>query len=105
MPRIPDEEVSRLKDAVRLEALAERRGMVLERGGGHEVKAKCCFHAEESASLFINTESNVYQCFGCGAKGDVITWVRTLEGLGFLDAVAWLAVYSSGIPRNGTWLA
>ncbi len=93
MPRIPDAEVSRLKQAVRLEVLAERRGLVLERSGGNEVKARCCFHQDETASLFINTASNLFQCFGCGAKGDVIAWVRALEGVGFPDAVAWLAAF------------
>ena len=98
MPRIPDAEVSRLKQAVRLETLAERRGLALERSSGNEVKARCCFHQEETASLFINTASNLFQCFGCGAKGDVIAWVRTLEGLGFPDAVAWLAAFEQGAP-------
>ena len=98
MPRIPDAEVSRLKQAVRLEVLAERRGIALERSGGNEVKARCCFHQDETASLFINTASNLFQCFGCGAKGDVIAWVLTLEGLGFPDAVAWLAAFERGEP-------
>ena len=98
MPRIPDADVSRLKQAIRLEVLAERRGLVLEHSSGHEVKARCCFHQDETASLFINTTSNLYQCFGCGAKGDVIAWVQTLEGVGFPDAVAWLAAFEQGSP-------
>lgn len=98
MPRIPDVEVSRLKQAIRLEALAERRGMALERSGGAEIKARCCFHDEETASLFINAETNLYQCFGCGQKGDVIAWVRALEGVNFPDAVAWLSAYERGEP-------
>ena len=96
MPRIPDAEVARLKQSVRLEVLAERRGMTLERGGGAEVKARCCFHQDDTPSLFINTTANLYQCFGCGAKGDVIAWVRELEGLNFPDAVAWLVAFERG---------
>ena len=103
MSRIPDDEVSCLKQAVRLDRLAALRGLALERAGGDEVKALCCFHAEQTPSLSIDTAANVFHCFGCGAKGDVIAWVRRLEGLSFPAAVAWLqAVDGTGVPPVAT---
>lgn len=93
MPRIPDDELARLKQAIRLDRLAALRGLTLERAGSDAVKALCCFHAEQTPSLHIDTGGNVFHCFGCGAKGDVIAWVRRAEGLGFPEAVAWLQAF------------
>jgi len=51
----------------------------------------CPFHAEKTASFSVNAEEGLYYCFGCGAKGDVITFVREVEHLDFADAVERLA--------------
>ncbi len=51
----------------------------------------CPFHNERSGSFSVNAEQNLYYCFGCHAKGDVITFVREKEGLDFVGAVEWLA--------------
>lgn len=101
MPRIPDAELSRLKQAVPLTRLAEARGRLLERAGSSEMKCLCVFHDEATASLHINTEQNVFHCFGCGAKGDVIAWVRRVDGLSFPDAVTWLQDHDQGKSWRG----
>ena len=46
----------------------------------------CPFHSERTASLKIYPKSNSFYCFGCGAGGDVIDFVRLLYGLGFGQA-------------------
>ena len=51
----------------------------------------CPFHAEKSGSFSVNQEQGLYYCFGCGAKGDVITFVREIEHLDFAPAVEKLA--------------
>ncbi|MSQ83896.1 MAG: DNA primase [Myxococcales bacterium] len=51
----------------------------------------CPFHAEKTPSFHVNTALHVYHCKGCGAGGDVIRFVRETRGLGFVDAVQWLA--------------
>ena len=51
----------------------------------------CPFHAEKSPSFSVNQEQGLYYCFGCGAKGDVITFVREIEHLDFVGAVEFLA--------------
>jgi DNA primase len=51
----------------------------------------CPFHAEKSGSFSVNPELNLYYCFGCQAKGDVITFVREVQHLDFVGAVESLA--------------
>ncbi|HEY5154025.1 MAG TPA: DNA primase [Acidimicrobiales bacterium] len=51
----------------------------------------CPFHAEKSGSFSVNQEQGLYYCFGCGAKGDVITFVREIEHTDFVGAVEYLA--------------
>ncbi|MEZ4742399.1 MAG: DNA primase [Bdellovibrionota bacterium] len=49
----------------------------------------CPFHAEKTPSFYIYDDH--YHCFGCKAHGDAITYVQKTQGLGFLDALRWLA--------------
>jgi DNA primase len=51
----------------------------------------CPFHAEKSGSFSVNPELGLYYCFGCQAKGDVITFVREVQHLDFVGAVESLA--------------
>ena len=53
--------------------------------------APCPFHQEKSASFHIDDRKGFYYCFGCHAKGDLISFVRETENVGFIDAVAMLA--------------
>lgn len=49
----------------------------------------CCpFHSEKTASMKIYPDDRGFHCFGCGAHGDVITFVMKLFGLNFLSAIA-----------------
>lgn len=58
---------------------------------GREWKACCPFHNEATPSFYVNDEKQFYHCFGCGAHGDVITWMIEQRGLGFMDAIKDLA--------------
>lgn len=51
----------------------------------------CPFHAEKSPSFSVNAERQFYHCFGCGAGGDVFSFLMHSEGLSFPDAVRRLA--------------
>src|SRR4051794_34454274 len=55
------------------------------------MKGLCPFHDEKTPSFNVNTALGFYKCFGCGASGDAITFVRELEHLDFTDAVEVLA--------------
>ena len=53
--------------------------------------APCPFHGEKTASFHVDDQKGFYYCFGCHAKGDALTFLREVEGLGFIEAVAVLA--------------
>ncbi len=58
---------------------------------GQRWQGLCPFHNEKTPSFSVNAGEGLYYCFGCHASGDVITFVRETEHLGFADAVEWLA--------------
>lgn len=58
---------------------------------GSNYKGLCPFHGEKTPSFNVSQEKQFYHCFGCGAHGDVITFVQQMENLDFLDAVEKLA--------------
>lgn len=62
----------------------------LEKAGAN-YKAVCPFHNEKSPSFFISATRQSYYCFGCGAKGDIFTFVEQFEGLDFKGALQSLA--------------
>jgi hypothetical protein len=51
----------------------------------------CPFHAERSPSFHVDRRRNRYKCFGCGAGGDTIEFVRRIRNIGFAEAVGFLA--------------
>ncbi len=51
---------------------------------------KCPFHDENTPSFAIYPDTNSYYCFGCMKSGDVITFVREMEGCSFREAVTLL---------------
>ena len=59
--------------------------------------APCPFHQEKSASFHVDDGKSYYYCFGCGAKGDLITFVRETENVEFMEAVERLAG-EAGLP-------
>lgn len=60
-----------------------------KRGGNYF--ACCPFHSENTPSFTVNPKKKFYFCFGCGASGDVVSFVMEQEGTGFHETVAELA--------------
>jgi DNA primase len=58
---------------------------------GSSWKGRCPFHNEKTGSFHVHPEKGFYYCFGCGAKGDAISFVRETERLDFIEAVVYLA--------------
>ncbi len=50
-------------------------------------KCKCLIHNEKTASMSFHTNLNIFNCFGCGAKGDVIKLVELVNKCTFLEAI------------------
>jgi DNA primase len=86
---IVDDDVVRVREATDLVAVVGEH-VQLKRQGTRWV-GLCPFHTEKSASFGVSADKGFYYCFGCGAKGDAITFVREIEHLDFVGAVEWLA--------------
>jgi DNA primase len=81
--------VEQIKERLNIEAVIGSY-LKLERAGNN-LKARCPFHNEKTPSFFVSPERNSYYCFGCGAKGDIFSFVQNFEGLDFVGALKILA--------------
>ena len=62
----------------------------LKRSGRNRV-GLCPFHSEKSPSMVVYNDTQSFFCFGCGAGGDVISFVMRIENLSYVEAVRFLA--------------
>lgn len=64
---------------------------VVLKNAGRTSKGLCPFHNEKTPSFVVYRDTQSFYCFGCGAGGDVITFVRKMNNLDYIDAVKLLA--------------
>jgi DNA primase len=86
MPRIPDDEIERIKKTADLAALVRARGIELRKHGSKDLVGKCPFHADGEASFIVSPEKGLYHCMGCGAAGNAIQFVGKFDGISFRHA-------------------
>jgi DNA primase len=86
---IKDSSVEEVKAAADIVAVISARTQL--RKSGVRYLGRCPFHEERTPSFSVNPTEKFYYCFGCGAKGDLITFVRETEQLDFASAIEWLA--------------
>ena len=68
---------------------------------GRNMVGLCPFHGEKTPSFNIYPENGSFYCFGCGAGGDVITFIRKIENLDYIEAVRFLAQRAGlDMPEN-----
>lgn len=89
MPRFSDDFIEQLRDRNDIESVIS--GYVDLKRRGKTLTGLCPFHNEKTPSFTVYPETNSYYCFGCGAGGEVINFVRNIENLDFVDAVKFLA--------------
>ena len=58
---------------------------------GSSYKGRCPFHNEKTPSFVVSETKQIYTCFGCGATGDVISFVEQYYQLDFMQAIEKLA--------------
>lgn len=87
--------VDKIKERLSIEEVVSSY-LKLERAGSN-LKAKCPFHNEKTPSFFVSADRGSYYCFGCGASGDIFTFVEEFEGLDFKGALKMLA-NRAGVP-------
>ena len=83
----------RLIDEIQAQAdIAEliARYVPLKRAGQH-FKAHCPFHKERTPSFMVNTQKQIFHCFGCGAGGNIFSFLMQHDRLTFPEAVRQLA--------------
>jgi DNA primase len=90
MPRYTQDSRERVRDAVDFEELVGAR-TELRRAGARRLQGLCPFHDERTPSFGIDPVEKLYHCFGCGAGGDVFSFVMETEGLDFAGALESLA--------------
>ncbi|GIG39944.1 DNA primase [Cellulomonas phragmiteti] len=88
--RILREDVEAVRERVRIEEVVGAH-VALRPAGVGSLKGLCPFHDERSPSFHVRPQVGRYHCFGCGEGGDVIAFVQKVDGLGFTDAVEYLA--------------
>lgn len=72
------------------------------RRAGRNLVGLCPFHNEKTPSFNIFPENGSFYCFGCGAGGDVITFVRRIENLDYMEAIRFLAQRAGlQVPEGG----
>ena len=69
---------------------------------GKTLVGLCPFHNEKTPSFTVYPESHSFYCFGCGAGGDVISFVRRMENLDYVEAVKSVAQLAGvSMPEDG----
>ncbi|MCB0970662.1 MAG: DNA primase [Acidimicrobiales bacterium] len=96
---IVDDDVQRVRDSADIVAIVSAHTQLKKQGANWT--GLCPFHGEKSPSFSVNADKGVYYCFGCQAKGDVISFVRDIDHLDFQGAVEFLAA-KSGIALRYT---
>jgi DNA primase len=69
----------------------------LRKAGAQNYSGLCPFHKEKTPSFSVHAVRQFYHCFGCGASGDVFSFVSKIENVGFPEAVR-IVAQKCGIP-------
>lgn len=84
-----DEDIRKVREANDLVELFSERSVMRQRG--KDFWCCCPFHQEKTPSCKVDSASQTWHCFGCGEGGDIISYVRKLDDVDFVDAVRFLA--------------
>ncbi len=97
--QLPEEFIYQLKTANTIDSTIARYINIIRRG--KDYVGLCPFHSEKTPSFHIYTDTQSFYCFGCGAGGDVITFTKRIENLGYMEAVQLLAQRGGlDVPEN-----
>lgn len=87
---IPEDKVAEIRHAIDIvEVIGES---VLLKKTGKNFSGLCPFHAEKTPSFTVSPDKQIFHCFGCGAGGNVFSFVMKRDGVGFAEAARSLAV-------------
>ena len=96
---VPPEFIEDLRQRVPLSDLIGKRVKLVRKG--RRFSGLCPFHSEKTPSFSVVDDQGFYHCFGCGAHGDAISFLRETDGLDFMEAVERLAGMAGlAVPRS-----
>lgn len=86
---ISDVFIEQLRNACPIESVMGSYANLIRRGRTYV--CNCPFHSEKTPSCTIYPEQQSFYCYGCGAGGDVITFIRRIENLSFMESIEMLS--------------
>lgn len=89
MSRIPETAIHEIRNRADIVSLVSR--YVELKQAGRNWKGLCPFHNEKTASFNVNSDRQIFHCFGCQEGGDVIAFLMKHDGLSFPEAARSLA--------------
>ncbi|MEI6579876.1 MAG: DNA primase [Eubacteriales bacterium] len=97
---INDEFLQELRERIDIETVISP--YVNLRRRGRLLTGLCPFHGEKTPSFTVYPDSQSFYCFGCGAGGEIVTFIRRIENLDFVEAVKSLAQKAGlQMPEDG----
>lgn len=98
--RISERFIQELQDKIDIEQVISSHISLKRRG--KNLVGLCPFHNEKTPSFTVYPESRSFYCFGCGAGGDVISFVRRMDNLDYVEAVKAVAQMAGmSMPEDG----
>lgn len=88
--RINDEDIASVRERARIDEVIGEY-VALRNAGGGSLKGLCPFHDEKTPSFTVTPSRGFFYCFGCGAGGDVLTFLQRQQNLSFVESVQMLA--------------
>jgi DNA primase len=95
--KIPEEKINEIRQSVDIVDIISDYVQLKKQGRNYF--GLCPFHGENTPSFSVSPEKQIFHCFGCGAGGNVFTFLMDYEGISFQEAVIKLA-QKSNIPLN-----
>jgi DNA primase len=83
--QIPQDIIDRIRDQADIVDVVSRFVELKRMGSNH--KGLCPFHEEKTPSFNVNSDRQIFHCFGCGVGGNVFTFLMEVEGVSFPEAV------------------
>ena len=95
--RYPEEVIEEVR--ARNDILDVISGYVSLKRKGASYFGLCPFHNEKTGSFSVSRSKQIYYCFGCGAGGNVISFIMQYENLTFPEAVQFQFVIAHDLPQ------